>query len=122
MRSVFIHEKLDPYRDSLAFAAWVAHTVGQLSAREHHVAERLAAASLSIPLAIARACAESDEAEREKTFRVAHGQALECAVCLDVLVATGARSELDVRGGKERLGAVVGALEHVVPLLETLAL
>jgi hypothetical protein len=52
MKTYFDHEKLDVYRESIAFCGWVGELLGQISAKAA-VKDQLDRASNSLPLNIA---------------------------------------------------------------------
>src|SRR5438552_1395443 len=84
----FDHEKLDVYREAIAFIAWLT-TLVQETARLGEVKDQLDRASTSIPLNIAEGNGKYAPKDRCRFFDIAHGSALECAAALDVLVAKG---------------------------------
>ncbi|TVQ98176.1 MAG: four helix bundle protein [Desulfovibrionales bacterium] len=80
------HEKLDVYRLSIHYVAWVFEKAATLrTARDQWLR-----ASQSIPLNIAEGNGKTAEADRRRFFEIARGSALECAAIQDVLV-TGKR-------------------------------
>jgi len=85
----FDHEKLDVYRLSIEFQRWVGPLIeaglgkgARLSAAKH-----LDEASTSISNNIAEGNGKRSAADRCRYLDIARGSALECAACLDVLVA-----------------------------------
>jgi four helix bundle protein len=94
MKIYFDHEKLDVYREAIAFCGWVGEFLGTISTKAA-AKEQLDRASTSIPLNIAEGNGKFSAKDRSRFFEVARGSALECAACLDVLfarkLATGAR-------------------------------
>jgi four helix bundle protein len=83
---MFSHEKLSVYQRSIQFVAWtqplIESLAGKISARD-----QLERASTSVALNIAEGNAKFSPAERARFLQIAHGSAVECAACLDVLVA-----------------------------------
>ena len=86
MKTYFDHEKLDVYQASIEFVTWANELLEQLPKRLS-VADQLDRASTSIPLNIAEGNGKYTSADRCRFWDIARGSALECAACLDVLVA-----------------------------------
>src|ERR1041385_8801945 len=82
----FDHEKLDVYREAVAFAGWLSGLLDEM-VRVGDVKDQLGRASTSIPLNIAEGNGKYALKDRCRFFDIAHGSALECAAGLDVLVA-----------------------------------
>jgi four helix bundle protein len=82
----FDHEKLDVYRYSIAFCAWVGDFLPLITAKTS-AKDQLDRASTSIPLNIAEGNGKFSAKDRARFLEMARGSALECAACLDVLVA-----------------------------------
>jgi four helix bundle protein len=82
----FDHEKLDVYRDSIAFCAWVGDFLPSIPSKAS-AKDQLDRASTSIPLNIAEGNGKFSVRDRSRFLEMARGSALECAACLDVLVA-----------------------------------
>jgi four helix bundle protein len=82
----FHHEKLTVYQRALEFATWSQDLIESLtektSTRDH-----LERAGDSIALNIAEGNGKFSKKDRTRFFQIAHGSALECAACLDLLVA-----------------------------------
>ena len=83
----------------------VARFVGNLLV--HNQFDR---ASTSIPLNIAEGNGKYTSADRCRLFDNARGSALECAACLDVLVAKSLVEQTVTREGKEMLIEIVSML------------
>ena len=82
----FDHEKLNVYQAAVRFVAW---TDGLLESVPKSIAvhNQLDRASTSVPLNIAEGNGKHTSPDRCRFFDIARGSALECAACLDVLVA-----------------------------------
>jgi four helix bundle protein len=105
----FDHEKLIAYQRSIAFVAWASQLLEELPAKLA-VADQRDRASTSVPLNIAEGNAKFTAPDRCRYWDTARGSALECAACLDVLVAKG-RSTLDrTEEGKRLLSEAVSLL------------
>ena len=105
----FAHEKLDVYREAIAFVAWLS-TLLEGTGRIGDVKDQLDRASTSIPLNIAEGNGKFGLKDRCRFFDVAHGSALECAAGLDILVAKAKFMPEQIRPGKERLQKIVRML------------
>jgi four helix bundle protein len=86
MRVQFDHERLKVYQEALRFVAWVESLIeslpGKLSAKD-----QLDRASTSIVLNLAEGNGKRSPADRCRYWDIARGSGVECAACLDVLVA-----------------------------------
>lgn len=105
---LFDHEKLEVYQEAIRFCAWTGElieTLPRIAARD-----QLDRASTSIPLNIAEGNAKFSAADRSRFFEIARGSAVECAACLDVLVARKATEQISVRARKEQLAGIVRML------------
>jgi four helix bundle protein len=105
----FDHEKLEVYRESISFNAWLCSLLDQL-ARVGDVKDQLDRASTSIPLNIAEGNGKYSPKDRCRFFDIAHGSALEYAAALDILVAKSKLTPTQIRPGKERLQKIVRML------------
>jgi len=109
----FDHEKLEVYREAIAFIAWLsALTEGALRIGE--VKDQLDRASTSIPLNIAEGNGKYTLKDRCRFFDIAHGSALECAAGLDILVAKAKVTPDQIRPGKESLQRIVRMLMGLI--------
>jgi len=86
MKTHFDHEKLDVYQASIQFVSWADELLEQLP-KSLAVTNQLDRASTSIPLNLAEGNGKFTDKDRCRFFDIARGSALECAACLDVLVA-----------------------------------
>ena len=75
--------------------------------------DQLARAGDSIALNIAEGNGKFSQKDRARFFQIAHGSALECAACLDLLVARRCCSDDAITKGK-------GILEEIVRMLFTM--
>src|SRR5205823_8963222 len=97
MKIFFDHEKLDVYRESIDFCGWVGDFLAGISARAA-AKDQLDRASTSVPLNIAEGNGKFSTKDRARFFEMARGSALECAACLDVLLARKLATEEQVTG------------------------
>ena len=107
------HEKLDVYRLSIGYVAWVFKKVNDLSGIHRHARDQWLRASQSIPLNIAEGNGKTAEADRRRYFEIARGSALECAAIQDVLVVGGVLDKTESRERKvelDRMAAMLSCL------------
>jgi four helix bundle protein len=109
MKIYFDHEKLDVYQHSLKFCAFVGELLEKIPAKAA-AKDQLDRASTSIPLNIAEGNGKFSNPDRSRFFEISRGSSLECAACLDVLLARKIISTAQVTEGKEQLVPVVNML------------
>ena len=111
MKTHFDHEKLDVYQEAISFVSWVDELIEGIP-RSLAVHNQLDRASTSIPLNIAEGNGKYTAADRCRFFDIARGSALECAACLDVLVA---KKRMDsAESGKAMLVRIVSMLVGLI--------
>lgn len=113
MPPLFDHEKLKVYQASVEFAAWATSLLERVP-KTLDVHNQLDRASTSTPLNIAEGNGKFTAPDRCRFFDTARCSALECAACLDVLVAKAVASAHEVARGKETLVAVVSMLVGLI--------
>jgi four helix bundle protein len=113
MNPTFDHEKLEAYQQSLAFIRWATALLDKLPAKLS-VCDQLDRASTSVPLNIAEGNGKFTSPDRCRYLDSARGSALECAACLDVLIAKGKATEAEVEPGKQLLRRVVSLLVGLI--------
>ena len=86
MKTSFDHEKLSVYQESIKFVVWSDEILETLP-KNLAVHGQLDRAATSMSLNIAEGNGKYTAADRCRFFDIARGSALECAACLDVLVA-----------------------------------
>ncbi len=111
MNVVFDHEKLAVYQESIRFVTW-ADGLLETIPKSLAVYDQLDRASTSIPLNIAEGNGKYTAPDRCRLFDIARGSALECAACLDVLVAK--KKEVQAEQGKEMLARIVSMLVGLI--------
>ncbi|MBT3191049.1 MAG: four helix bundle protein [Verrucomicrobia bacterium] len=111
MKTRFDHEKLDVYQEAIAFVSWVDELLENIP-KGLAVHNQLDRASTSVPLNIAEGNGKYTAADRCRFFDIARGSALECAACLDVLVAKKRIEEADM--GKAMLVRIVSMLVGLI--------
>lgn len=109
----FDHEKLVAYQRSIQFVTWSSPLLENQSPKLA-VFDQLDRASTSVPLNVAEGNAKYTAPDRCRYFDTARGSALECAACLDVLVAKGKCSIEQIQGGKEILYETVSLLVGLI--------
>ena len=109
MKIYFDHEKLDVYRESIAFCGWVGEFLGTIKSKAA-VKDQLDRCSTSVPLNIAEGNGKFSPGDRSRFFEIARGSAVECAACLDVLVVRKFATEEDIAPRKEQLVKIVQML------------
>src|SRR3954469_7873377 len=108
MEAWFDHERLEVYREAIAFTGWLSELL-ELTVRVGEVKDQLDRASTSIPLNIAEGNGKYTPKDRCRFFDIAHGSVLECAAGLDVVVAKRRLSVEQIRPGKEKLQRIPDA-------------
>src|SRR5690242_8202025 len=103
------HEKLDVYREAIGLCGWVGAFLAAISAKAA-AKDQLDRASTSIPLKIAEGNGKFSAKDRSPYLEVARGSALECAACLEVLLARTFVTEKQVEEPKEKLARMVQML------------
>jgi four helix bundle protein len=109
MKTYFDHEKLDVYRESIAFCAWTGDLLNSILAKAA-AKDQLDRASTSIPLNIAEGNGKFSAKDRARFLEIARGSALECAAALDVLVARKLVTLKQVESAKDNLVRIVQML------------
>jgi len=106
MKIYFAHEKLQAYQSSLQFVRWSEAVLEKLpkTAAVHGQLDR---AGTSIPLNIAEGNAKFTSADKCRYFDTAHGSAVECAACLDLLFIKQVLTEAELDEGKKLLSDIV---------------
>jgi four helix bundle protein len=102
----FDHERLKVYQEALRFAAWATPLIEELSAKLS-ARDQLDRASTSIVLNLAEGNGKRSHPDRCRYFDTARGSGVECAACLDVLVARRKLSQERADEGKAILIEVV---------------
>ena len=109
MKTYFDHERLDVYQESIAFRGWVGDLLKEVAAKAA-AKDQLDRASTSLPLNIAEGNGKFSDADRSRFLEIARGSALECAACLDVLVARKLIATERILPAKEQLVRIVNML------------
>ncbi len=86
MRPQFDHERLKAYQEALRFVSWAGPIIEELPAKLA-ARDQLDRASTSVVLNLAEGNGKRSRPDRCRYFDTARGSGVECAACLDVLVA-----------------------------------
>lgn len=109
MRTRFDHENLKVYQAAVQFCGWSTPLLDALRARVA-ARDQLDRASTSIVLNIAEGNGKRSYPDRCRFFDIARGSGVECAACLDVLVARQLISPETADAGKAQLIEVVSMI------------
>ena len=109
----FDHEKLKVYHATITFVAWSSDLLTDIP-KNVSVHNQFDRASTSIPLNIAEGNGKYTSADRCRFFDNARGSTLECAACLDVLVAKSLVEQSAAMEGKEMLIEIVSMLVGLI--------
>ena len=107
--SQFSHETLNVYQESIRFVTLINELLETIP-KNLAVHNQLDRASTSIPLNIAEGNGKHTSADRCRYFDSSRGSGLECAACLDVLVAKKIVDADKVKKGKDQLYQIVSML------------
>ena len=114
MEFYFDHEKLEVYQLAIAFVAWSEILLEECQGKSASAKKHLDEASSSIPNNIAEGNGKWSKKDRKKFFEVACASALECASCLDILVAKRRIHAERIIVGKETLRSIVNMLTRMI--------
>jgi four helix bundle protein len=118
MRPLFDHERLKAYHEALHFVSWVGPLVDELPAKLA-VRDQLDRASTSMVLNLAEGNGKRSYPERCRYFDIARGSGVECAACLDVLVARQKVAREMAEAGKAILLEVVAMTAGLIARFST---
>jgi len=107
------HEKLDVYRLSIEYVAWVFEQAKSLNGIYRPARDQWLRASQSVPLNIAEGNGKASMADRRRFFEIAKGPALECAAVQDVLVIGQALPENESQAQKVKLDRIAVMLSRM---------
>jgi len=112
-QAIFDHEKLNVYSKTLEFVSWVIVLLERVP-KSTAVYGQLDRASTSMPLNIAEGTGKFTAPDRCRYYDSARGPAVECAACLDVLVAKKILTVSEIIEGKELLRPIVSMLVGLI--------
>ena len=107
------HEKLDVYRLSIGYVAWIYGKAVTLKGIHRPARDQWLRASQSIPLNIAEGNGKTAEADRRRYFEIARGSAMECAAIQDVLIVGKALGEQESAEHKIELDRMAAMLSRL---------
>ena len=113
-QDMFPFQKLDVYKAAVNFLVLVHAWAGSFPKGHSALIDQLKRAALSIPLNIAEGNGQHTSADRCRFFDTARGSALECAACLDVLVAKKVTEKCVADDGKRFLLEIVSMLVGLI--------
>ena len=113
MNPQFGHENLKVYRDSIQFISSIHELMGT-STMKHTIRDQLERASISIPLNIAEGNGKFTDKDKCKFFDIARGSAMECAACVDILLAKNEIEEIRASQLKSALNEIVRMLVGLI--------
>jgi four helix bundle protein len=115
VRMALDHEKLDVYRVAIEFIGWVNDRLeASVELARLPAAEHLDEASQSIANNIAEGNGKRSLADRCRFLDIARGSALECAACLDGLVAKKRLEPAQAAMGKQLIERIVSMLWKMI--------
>ena len=114
MEVYFDHEKLEVYQIAIELVAWCEPILVECSGKAASAKKHLDEASASIANNVAEGNGKWSNKDRRRYFEIARGSALECASCLDVLVAKKRLNAERVVPGKKMLRSIVNLLTRVI--------
>ena len=112
----FDHEKLNVYQASIKFVTWATDLISKVESKAA-VKDQLDRASTSIPPNIAEGNGKFAIRDRCRFLDFARGSTLECAACLDVLVAKYLTETTAIVSGKKQLFEIVSMLMSLIKSL-----
>jgi four helix bundle protein len=104
------HESLTVYPRSVGFVAWSCYLCRSKSEIAGEIQNQYKHAFISIPLNIAEWAGKQSGKDQARLYDNARGSALECAACLDVLVAMQLVLPQEIESGIEQVAEIVAML------------
>jgi len=105
----FNHEKLEVYQTTIAFIAWLSPII-EVITKNRNIIDQIDRASISASLNIAEGNGKSSKKEHNRFIEIAIGSSLECAACLDIMVAKKIIKDEQAQEGKAMLQKIVNML------------
>jgi four helix bundle protein len=118
MPPYFDHEKLNVYQESIRFVAWSSDLLPTIP-KKSSVCDQLDRASTPIPLILAEGNGKFVAPDRCKFLDSVHGSVVECAGCLDVLVAKRQIPSATAKAGRAILVPMVSMLVGLIKTTST---
>ena len=105
----FNHEKLEVYQISIQFIGWLSDVIENINGNRN-IIDQIDRASISVPLNIAEGNGKSSKKDHNRYLEIAISSALECAACLDVMLAKKIITLQKMEEGKQNLLKIVRML------------
>lgn len=110
----FDHERLDVYRQSIAYVAFSYQIARSLGGSNRQARDQWLRAAQSIPLNIAEGNGKQSLKDKNRCFEIARGSALECAAIHNVLRVCDAIDDKANDHGKSELKRIVSMLTRLI--------
>ena len=107
-------QRLDVYQRAIEFLAWVYDIVDVLPRRHADRADQLTRAAESVVRNIAEGAGRWSEADSANRYKIARGEAMECAASLDVMKLRKLLTEDRYQRGGQLLEGVVAMLTKMI--------
>ena len=104
------HESLAVYQRAVGFVAWSSDLCRSKREIVGEIQNQFKRAFISIPLNIAEGAGKQSGKDQARFYDNARGSALECAACLDVLVAMQLLLPQEIESGIEQIVEIVSML------------
>ncbi|MGM0491269.1 MAG: four helix bundle protein [Planctomycetota bacterium] len=104
---------------AIEFVAWSECLLESCRGKATSAKQHLEEASARIPNNIAEGNGKWSKKDRKRFFEISRGSALECASCLDILVARKRVERPQIAAGTEKLHGVVNRLTRMIKNLST---
>jgi four helix bundle protein len=114
MLGVLSFQRLDVYRRAIEFLALVYDVVDALPQRHADRADQLTRAAESVVRNIAEGAGRWSEADSANRYKIARGEAMECAASLDVMRLRKVITDAQYARGGQLLEGVVAMLTKMV--------
>lgn len=109
-------QRLDVYQRSIQFLAFASEWVEELPRGNSDRADQLIRAAEAVPRNIAEGAGRWSRADMSKHYKIARGEAMECAASLDVLKVRHLIGAPRYERGIELLQAVVAMLTKMITI------
>jgi four helix bundle protein len=107
-------QRLDVYQRSIQFLAFASELVEELPRGNAERADQLIRAAEAVPRNIAEGAGRWSKVDMSKHYKIARGEAMECAASLDVLKVRRLIEQPRYERGIELLEAVVAMLTKMI--------
>lgn len=107
------YEKFGAYQKSLQFFAFVLKVLETIPSGNGAVTEQFRSAALSVVLNIAEGSGKPSGRDRNRSYQIAKGSAMECGALLDICQLLNVLSPTDLAWGKGALEEIIGILSAV---------